>query len=253
MIFTTSWDDGYALDLRTADMLARHGMRGTFYVCPKPLMNQRMLTGPQLRELSTHFEIGAHSMTHPHLPKISREEARKELAESKKWIEELTDAACTMFCYPKGEHNESTERLAAEAGFVGARTTEELRFEKGENPFALPTTLQVYPFPLRRKWLRRSDLLDPLPRLRKQWKRLRQLRIPVSALRSWRTLADALFETAVRTSLPAFHLWGHAYELEHFRLWDELDGFLRQVAGTPGIRFLTNGEWVADASDTMRP
>src|SRR5688500_11915407 len=31
-IVTTSWDDGHPLDIRLAEMLARHGVAGTFYV-----------------------------------------------------------------------------------------------------------------------------------------------------------------------------------------------------------------------------
>ena len=31
-IVTTSWDDGHPLDLRVVDLLARYGIKGTFYV-----------------------------------------------------------------------------------------------------------------------------------------------------------------------------------------------------------------------------
>ena len=29
---TTSWDDGHPLDLRVAELLAKYGLQGTFYV-----------------------------------------------------------------------------------------------------------------------------------------------------------------------------------------------------------------------------
>jgi hypothetical protein len=29
---TTSWDDGHPSDLRVAELLIKHGLRGTFYV-----------------------------------------------------------------------------------------------------------------------------------------------------------------------------------------------------------------------------
>jgi hypothetical protein len=32
---TTSWDDGHPSDLRLADLLHKHSLRGTFYVPPE--------------------------------------------------------------------------------------------------------------------------------------------------------------------------------------------------------------------------
>src|SRR5262249_26496051 len=57
---TTSWDDGHPLDLRVADLLARHGLRGTFYV-PRTAENPTM-TARQVRELSGTFEVGGHTL-----------------------------------------------------------------------------------------------------------------------------------------------------------------------------------------------
>ena len=59
---TTSWDDGHPLDLRVAELLAKHGLPGTFYV---PMRAEHgTMTTAQLRELSGAFEIGAHTVHH---------------------------------------------------------------------------------------------------------------------------------------------------------------------------------------------
>ena len=65
---TTSWDDGHPLDIRVAELLNKYALRGTFYV-PMRAEKQTM-TVPQLRELSTRFEIGAHTLAHTVLTSV---------------------------------------------------------------------------------------------------------------------------------------------------------------------------------------
>src|SRR5579872_2823021 len=57
---TTSWDDGHPLDLRVADLLARYGIAGTFYVPATTAMGT--MSAAQFRELIPNFEIGAHTL-----------------------------------------------------------------------------------------------------------------------------------------------------------------------------------------------
>ena len=87
LVVTTSWDDGHSLDMRLADVLDKYGIRGTFYVA-KSYMNSR-LTDSEIVELSERHEVGAHTLTHPALPKIPIQEAAKEIRGSKLWLEDL--------------------------------------------------------------------------------------------------------------------------------------------------------------------
>ena len=48
---TTSWDDGDALDARLADLLARYGVPGTFYV-PRNCEGRVLLKRGELRQLA---------------------------------------------------------------------------------------------------------------------------------------------------------------------------------------------------------
>ena len=86
-VMTTSWDDGHPLDLRVAELLAKSGLTGTFYVprsSQKPVMNHS-----QIRELSNSFEIGAHTLEHVTIDRLPDREARIQLSGSREWIEEL--------------------------------------------------------------------------------------------------------------------------------------------------------------------
>jgi len=89
VIVTTSWDDGHMLDLKLAELLRKYDLKGTFYVAPlnREFKKEDLMSDYQLRRLSQEFEIGAHTMTHPRLGKISAEEADKEIRESKTYLE----------------------------------------------------------------------------------------------------------------------------------------------------------------------
>lgn len=240
MLFTTSWDDGYALDMRVAALLSTHGLTGTFYVSPKDQHMERLLTKEQLLLIAKDHEIGAHTVNHPHLTRLDPRAAMEEIAGSKRWVEERTGNACTSFCYPYGDWNPAVRTMVQEAGYTSGRTTEELRFDSND-PFIMPTSLQVYPFPWRPACSRWWHPLDPLGRLRKRYGRLRALDIPHRAMTSWLSLAIALFDKALETDQHMFHLWGHSHEVEKYGMWGDLDALLAHVHAS-GVRCITNGE-----------
>lgn len=252
MFFTTSWDDGYALDLRLADLLSQYGARGTFYVCPKQQFGQEMLDAKEILHLSRQHEIGAHTIRHPRLTRIPEADARREIAESKTWVEKITGSPCTMFCYPYGDWDERVASLVRDAGFRGARTVEPLETQ-GADPYALPTTLHLYPFPWRRRWKRLSHVFNPFGHDRAYWRKLRSLRLPLFAHLSWLSLAKALFESIVAEErlhpqvTLFFHLWGHSEEVERYHKWSDLRTFLKFVA-EHDVEHVTNSELIAKIS-----
>lgn len=239
LMITTSWDDGYALDLRVAEMLTRHGLTGTFYVCPKQQYGQPMLMREDLRALAGTHEIGAHTLTHPRLTECPDDSVREELTRGKAWIEDTTGKPCTAFCYPKGAHDARVRRLTKDAGYTCARTCETLQFHATDR-FALPVSLQVFPFPWRKSFVPLWKLLDPLGPLRVQAGPLNNLRIPWSKRTSWLHVAEALLEHAVRTDAPFFHLYGHSREVEAFGMWNDLETFMRMLGGVSGAKHVTN-------------
>ncbi len=225
MQLLTSWDDGRKDDLKLAELLEKYGATGTFYVSPPQTHEKPALTDDDIRLLSQKHEIGAHTMTHPRLTKVPIDDAKREIEESKKWIEGITGKPCTKFCYPCGEVNSQIRDLVKDAGFSEARTVEQLEF-KATDPFLTPTTLQIYPFPIRRRYTRWWHCLDPLGRLRVFFPKMIKLRLPPSAYLSWLELAKALFNYAQETNQPFFHLWGHSWEVEKYKMWNDLEKFL---------------------------
>ena len=121
---------------------------------PENLMNEQ-----QARDwLAAGHEIGSHSATHPNLRHISAAQAREEISDSKKSLEDRFGVTVQHFCYPYGSWNESVRDLVAAAGYSTACT---MRF--GVNTVAAP-----------RFELHRIIPLSSLELLRKCEHRLRQ-------------------------------------------------------------------------------
>lgn len=222
-LITTSWDDGHPLDLRVAELLARYGFCGTFYVPRK--MAGPVMTGSEIRELSSRFEMGAHTLDHGMLDKVADTEARSQLSGSRQWIEDITGKPCRIFCFPGGRYRPRQLPFVREAGFLAARTTELLstEFPRRVNGLALiPTTVQVFPHsPL--AYTRNAIKRRSLPNLLRS-------RALFSA-RDWSKLAQDLWRETLRCG-GVFHLWGHSSEIEQEHQWGRLETLLAMMAAS---------------------
>ncbi|MDP7069053.1 MAG: polysaccharide deacetylase family protein, partial [Candidatus Peribacteraceae bacterium] len=188
MRLTTSWDDGYKLDLKLVELLDQYGIKGTFYVCPRKQHSQELLSKEDIQRISNNHEIGAHTLRHPKLTHLSSIDAKTEIAESKSWVEQITDKPCEMFCYPYGFWNDDIKQMVMSAGYKGARTTERLEFTVND-PHAMPTTLQVTPFPRRKAWSRIWHPIDPYGPLRVRYRKLKKIGLKHGEMKNWLSLA----------------------------------------------------------------
>src|SRR4051812_22154360 len=115
---TTSWDDGFPLDMRLAEMLDRHHLPATFYI-PRRCPPRATLDPRQIRELSNRFEIGAHTINHTFLTETPNDIAKREIIDSKRWVEDTTGRVCRMFCPPAGKFAAIHAQWMNEAGYLG--------------------------------------------------------------------------------------------------------------------------------------
>lgn len=78
-----------------------------------------LLTGEQIKEMAESglVEIGAHSLSHRKLTELPIVEMKREIGESKKKLEELTDGKVYSFAYPYGDLNQEVKEAVREAGF----------------------------------------------------------------------------------------------------------------------------------------
>ncbi len=240
IIFTSSWDDGHKLDLKLAEFLDKYNIKGTFYV-PKRYTKEP-LSFNDIIKLSKKHEIGAHTLSHPELDKISLADARREIEGSKQYLEKLLNKEVKMFCYPRGKINDKVEEIVKESGFLGARSTQKFCIQKPVDYFKFGVSIHIYPFPLRKKdashYLLNRNLFDPL---RLNYKKIKKLNLSISAYFSWQKLARNLFNYTMKNG-ELFHLYGHSHEIERYGMWEELELFLRYINKKKNIKYYTNSE-----------
>lgn len=234
MIVTSSWDDGHKYDLRLARMLKQYGLKATFYISPRnrEFTERDLLTQQQIREISSDFEIGSHTVTHPRLPTISRSQAWEEITDSKKMLADITGQEINSFCYPGGTYESVHIKLVKDAGYRYARTVARYEFTVGE-PYEAPTSLHTYDH-----W---SDLYHHWFDL---WKIARFARFhPVNPRKyyRWDSLGRAMFDRVARTD-GIFHIWGHSWEIDQHNDWERLEGMFSCISTRPDVKYVTNGE-----------
>lgn len=102
-----------------------------------------MLTSAQVRELHARgMQIGAHTVSHPILARTDLAEARREIAESKHFLENLLETRVSLFAYPNGkcgaDYNENHVRIVHSLGFSAALTTTPGAASSDTDPYQLP-------------------------------------------------------------------------------------------------------------------
>jgi peptidoglycan/xylan/chitin deacetylase (PgdA/CDA1 family) len=239
-IVTTSWDDGDPSDLRVAEFLSERKLPGTFYIPVKGhvLGNHRAcrMSLLDLQELASRgFEIGAHGVSHPNLPRCDEKQLIVEVESSKKLLEDDLGMRISMFAYPRGRHNSKVIASLKHAGYSGARTTAMLARDLRFDPFRMPTSVHVYPHSRFEYFRNLARVWD----LRRTWAYATHFR----CAENWVELGKILFDSVLRNG-GLWHLYGHSWEIEECRLWDGLKEILDYVSNRPGVLYLDNGPLV---------
>jgi peptidoglycan/xylan/chitin deacetylase (PgdA/CDA1 family) len=124
-----SFDDAFRSATTVFPELERMGVPVQVFVCTWYARDGAPLAIPELagddpQQLATMtwdelrgLDVGSHGVTHAHLPRLSDEELRRELVESKQQIEDELGRACSDFAYPYGEHDERVRAAVRAAGY----------------------------------------------------------------------------------------------------------------------------------------
>lgn len=243
-LLTTSWDDGHPWDLRVAEMLAKHGVPGTFYV-PRSAETDTM-NSAQLRELARGFEIGAHTLNHAVLTEIPAQQADEEIVGSKSWIEDQIGTPCHMFCPPRGHFARGHLTTVRQVNFLGLRTVElaSLDYPRDRKGLLImPTSVQAQPHRSAdyiRNFIKRAALGN-------FW-----LYVIYGDASNWSLMACNLLNRVVVRG-GVFHLWGHSWELGTAAQWQRLEEVLKMMAACMGTAsLLTNGQICASIRHPRR-
>jgi peptidoglycan/xylan/chitin deacetylase (PgdA/CDA1 family) len=102
-----------------------------------------MMTREQVKQLASKgFEIGAHTISHPILREIPDDQARFEITEGRRQLQELTGQKVEMFAYPNGRPGEDYDlrhvQMVKDAGFIGAVSTIPGAASKDDDLYQIP-------------------------------------------------------------------------------------------------------------------
>jgi peptidoglycan/xylan/chitin deacetylase (PgdA/CDA1 family) len=71
------------------------------------------------------ISIGSHTVDHSRLGLLGSEQAKEQMSESKRMLEEQLDQPCEYLCYPDGSYSHKVPSIAIECGYKAALTTDE--------------------------------------------------------------------------------------------------------------------------------
>ena len=218
---TFSFDDGTVEDRRLIALFDRYGLRGTFNLNSGKFGVRReivhegipvhhyVIEQEEAKTLYQNHEVAAHTVHHPNLVKISREEVIHEVADDCRALEELTGQQILGMAYP-GAGLYYTQEVADII-----RESTQIRYARGcknHHTFKLPENLML--------WEPTCHQNDP----------------QLLELGRAFVQADASEEDLL------FYVWGHSFEFEKFKSWDLFERFCEMMAGKPDIEYVTNGE-----------
>ncbi|GGL17172.1 Ig-like domain-containing protein [Mangrovihabitans endophyticus] len=116
-----TYDDGTADQLAAAQIMERHGMRGTFYINSSRLGASGRLDLAEVEALQDQgHEIGGHTVTHADLPTLSPNEQARQICDDR--VSLLNKGLrVTNFAYPYGDENAAVQQVVADCGYNSGR------------------------------------------------------------------------------------------------------------------------------------
>lgn len=151
-IFAITFDDGYlSVYDRAFPILMEAEVSATVYVVTSQIGGtnlwdhglgdciEDMMTQEQIIELhKAGFEIGSHTLSHPHLPQLTDKELEREISDSKKHLEDMLGNEVQSFAYPYGEYDSRVRDKVIEAGYKNAVSTKLGTYSEKSSVFDIP-------------------------------------------------------------------------------------------------------------------
>jgi peptidoglycan/xylan/chitin deacetylase (PgdA/CDA1 family) len=149
-------DDGWSSQLQVVPILERYRFKATFWIIAGKGIGRPHMTWDEIQTVHAHalFDVGSHTMTHP-LEAGSRltdwaagrtrgktaDDARWELAESRRLIEERIGVPVLFLDWPGGFYDDTVVGLARQAGYRGLMTLDRWNNQPGGDPFRIHRVL----------------------------------------------------------------------------------------------------------------
>jgi peptidoglycan/xylan/chitin deacetylase (PgdA/CDA1 family) len=133
--FDDGWDSGFTNGLPVFDA---ENVDVTYYMTTSHLEFPGFVTPEELLSIKANgHEIGNHSVTHADLTTLSESQARAEIEDAKDTLEAL-GIAPTTYAHTFGATNAGINDMVQDAGYAGARGTDNGFADKNSDRYKLP-------------------------------------------------------------------------------------------------------------------
>lgn len=136
-----SFDDGYE-DFYTAALpiLQKYGFTASNAIITGMIAAHEHMTNDQIRAcIQAGIEITSHTVNHLDMAKLTKAQLKKQVSESKDYLEKTFGITVIGFIYPSGKYNDLAVQMVKDEGYKIAATTQygEANLEKN-NMLLLP-------------------------------------------------------------------------------------------------------------------
>lgn len=215
--FNISYDDGVLQDIRFVELLNKYGLKGTFNLNFELMesgfewthecgLTVKRLDLQQAAKLYSGHEVASHTLTHPYMDNLSRQEIMNQMVTDKEKLEKLFQREVRGFAVPFLYYSDLVAQCAREAGFEYARISEE------SNSYAVPRDYY---------W----------------WK---------GGKFHWDDDLEQYVDGFLHTNkeLALCQIVGHSYDLDAGDMWDRMEAICAKVSNAEDVLPMTNLEIV---------
>lgn len=97
-----------------------------------------MSTAELLEWHALGHEVGAHTLDHPRLTTLAPDEARRQIVDGRRELEDIIGTKVEAFCYPHGACDPAIRQMVEDAGYSSATTVARGRARPADDMFLLP-------------------------------------------------------------------------------------------------------------------
>lgn len=219
---TFSYDDAVTQDIRFIELLDKYGLKGTFNLNSQRLgmegslfvgdvkVNHTKVNKSDVREIYKNHEIAVHTLTHPNLTTLSKDEVIYQVEQDRLNLSDIAGYEVIGMAYPCGgvNNNDEVAKIIKEnTGVKYSRT-----ITSSGSSFDLQDNLYRFnPSVYHRAW-------DDMFRMGEEFLKL----------------------TPDKPQI--FYVWGHTYEFDGEDDWDRIEDFMKMMSGKDDIFYGTNKE-----------
>lgn len=218
---TFSFDDGVSQDIRLIEIFNKYGLKGTFnlnsgflglegtLVRNGKTVRHDKIAADKIKEVYKGHEVAVHTLTHPNLTGLEKDEIIRQVEEDRKRLSEICGYEVVSMAYPCGGVNNDDRVAEIIKENTGVRMSRGLdstySFEPQENLLRfMPTVYYI------------ENCLDEI--------------------------VDKFL--SLETDTPALlYIWGHSYEMDaEYITWEKFEQVCKKLSAHDDIFYGTNKE-----------